>query len=133
WDNAEEALPHMPTARATTAPVSIYDLVHAGSNQPTDSADEATYFMSTRPRRAHYWLLRWFPPVEPETCPGARFTFLAEVIPYAAGQFWRPTYLPPYCIVGPEVGYGYGPPGPSKKMRAALGRAIPEAAGAVCN
>jgi hypothetical protein len=40
-DNAEEALPHMPTARATTAPVSIYDLVHTGSNQPTDSADEA--------------------------------------------------------------------------------------------
>src|SRR5262249_62136830 len=85
WDNAEEALPHMPTARATTAPVSIYDLVHAGSNQPTDSADEATYFMSTRPRRAHYWLLRWFPPLEPETCPRARFTFLADVSPYAAG------------------------------------------------
>jgi len=41
WDNAEEALPHMPTARATTAPISIYDLVHTGSNQPTDSADEA--------------------------------------------------------------------------------------------
>ena len=41
WDNAEEALPQMPTARATTAPVSIYDLVHTGSNQPTDSADEA--------------------------------------------------------------------------------------------
>src|SRR5215831_8160471 len=34
WDNAEEALPHMPTARATTAPVSIYDLVHPGPINP---------------------------------------------------------------------------------------------------
>src|SRR5262249_4757467 len=49
WDNAEEALPHMPTARATTAPVSIYDLVHTGSNQPTDSADEAN-------KRTHFRL-----------------------------------------------------------------------------
>src|SRR5262245_24831466 len=34
WDNAEEALPHMPTARATTAPVSIYDLVNPGPINP---------------------------------------------------------------------------------------------------
>jgi hypothetical protein len=48
-DNAEEALPHMPTARATTAPVSIYDLVHTGSNQPTDSADEANKWRRLAP------------------------------------------------------------------------------------
>jgi hypothetical protein len=51
WDTAEEALPHMPTARATTAPVSIYDLVHTGSNQPTDSADEAKKKMTAVERR----------------------------------------------------------------------------------
>ena len=64
-----------------------------------------------------------------------RFTFSPKSSPSLPGRFWRPTYSPPYCIpmVGPEVGYGYGPTGASKKMRAALGRTIPEAAGVVCN